>query len=224
MPTDPSSLAERVATSIQELSIVAKDLNSASDELGKAISAIDAVLQSLGLGIETWTRIVHSDSGDGQYYSYRDLGYAKVGNKWGVTLRSVRGDVQDPDGESSDYWLFNEAPRWMRLEGVDKLPALIDSLVKSAAEATTKIQSKAVEANQIARAIAQAAGRKPADAVVASPIASLKPHVFIAPPDSSGVPGIAPPTLDKPAPIFSSPSYSYPNPGKSKGAKPKGGK
>lgn len=161
MTSSNDSLNERVASSVQKLALVATDLNSASDELGQAISNIDIVLQALNIGLPTWTSI---EAGDGlpdeEYYWHRDLGYAKIGSKWGIALRVVSGNYNFPDDESSDSWLFNDAPRWLRMEGIARIPELLEELIKTTEVATKKIKTKTSEANQLAIVIAQAAGKK----------------------------------------------------------------
>jgi hypothetical protein len=152
-------LSERVAKSIQKLSVVASDLNNASDELGRAISAIDVVLQSLNIGVPTWTTIIGGD--DERDYWRRELGYAKLGNRWGVALQTVHGDHAFPEDERSECWFFNDAPRWLRIEGVAKIPDLLDALITRTEEATKKIRTKTAEAKELAVVIAEAAGKKP---------------------------------------------------------------
>lgn len=157
-PTN-TPLTERVANSIKELSSAAQDLNTVSGELGKAISAIDAVLQTLNIGVPTWTTIAEGYEGEQHYWS-RDIGYDKVGNKWGIALREAEGDPNWPPDESCDTWLFNDAPRRLRIEGIEKIPDLIDALIKKAQDTTEKIKAKTAKANQLATAIAQAAGQE----------------------------------------------------------------
>src|ERR1700730_359701 len=126
------SLTERVTGSIKQLSLVATDLNKASDELGKAISAIDAVLQSMNIGVPTWVKIHGGeDPYNGLDYWSRDVGYAKIDKRWGIALRTREGNYNNPDGEQCESWLFNDAPRWLRVEGVEKIPDLLDDLVKN---------------------------------------------------------------------------------------------
>jgi hypothetical protein len=161
MTSSNDSLNERVAKSIQQLSLVATELNSASDQLAKAVFAIDTVLQSLNIGVPTWVTIRAGghEVGDAGYWS-RELGYAKVGNRWGISLCLASGDETDPEAESRDEWAFNDAPRWLRIEGVAKIPELLEALIKSARETTEKIKVKTAEASHLASAIAQAAGKK----------------------------------------------------------------
>src|SRR5882757_1812590 len=118
---------ERVSASIKKLSVFATDLNNASDELGKSISSIETVLQSLNIGIATWI-VMYSehDHRESSNYHQRHIGYSKVGNRWGISLRSIHGNSDQPGEESEECWLFNDAPRWLRLEGIGKIPDLLD--------------------------------------------------------------------------------------------------
>jgi hypothetical protein len=171
MDLTDSSLSARIANSFEKLSSAAKNLNNVSDELGKAVASIDAVLQSLGLGVSTWTPISEgSELPEDTHYWHRDVGYTKVGHRWGIALRDVSGDYQWPERENCDLWLFNEAPRWLRIEGVAKIPALLDALIKKVEETTEAVRTKTIEANQLAAAIAEAAKEKQA---TTSPI----PHI-----------------------------------------------
>ncbi len=158
------TLVQRVTDSFTRLSLAAKDLNKASDELGKAIGAIDSVLQMLNLGVPTWVKIHGGeDPYNGDEYWYRDLGYAKVGNRWGIALCTRKGYNSDPDMEESESWLFNDAPRWLRVEGIHKIPDLLEQLIKNTAETTQKIKGKIDEANTLAGALKQAAAIPPAE-------------------------------------------------------------
>jgi len=159
MTSNSDPLFERVTNSIQQLSVVASDLNKASDELGRAIVTIDRALQGLNLGVPTWV-VIHGgeDPFDGTDYWRREVGYARVGKKWGVALRTRDGNFNSPDEESCEEWLFNDAPRWLRIEGVEKIPDLFEALIASTEETTKKIKSKTTEAKSLATAVARAAG------------------------------------------------------------------
>jgi hypothetical protein len=155
------SLAERVQTSFTRLSSAATELNKASGELGQAIYGIDAILQRLNLGVPTWAKIHEGqDPENGDYWS-REVGYAKIGNKWGIALRTVEGNLDYPEGDHGDSWLFNDAPRWLRVEGIEKIPDLLDDLIRNTERTTQTIKSKIDQANRLAAAIAQAAAIAP---------------------------------------------------------------
>src|SRR5271166_4568592 len=109
-PSSGDSLTERVQSSYRELSAVAAALNTVSDELGKSITQLDSALKKLNLGVTVWVQLRGFDGDpnwDTSFWS-EDLGYAKIGGKWGISLRTVSGDIQDPDRAAVDEWLFNE--------------------------------------------------------------------------------------------------------------------
>jgi hypothetical protein len=106
-------------------------------------------LRRLNLGITTWIRLDSREDGLGNY-SKRDLGYAKVGGKWGIALRTMSGNHHSPDDAVLEEWLFNDAPRALRIESVEKLPDLFDGLVKEADAATRQIRSRTQQAEQLA--------------------------------------------------------------------------
>lgn len=152
--TPQVSPLERVQTSIKHLSKTAATLNTASDELGKAIDALNAALQRLNLGVSAWVTITKGDDfGDGNWWS-RDIGYAKIRNQWGIALRECSGNYNFPPGDTTEEWLFNEGPRWLRSEAVAKIPDLIEALIKQAEHTTNKINKSIKTAHDFANMIA----------------------------------------------------------------------
>jgi hypothetical protein len=138
--------------SYQRLGVAATTLNAASDELGESISALDAALKKLALGIPAWLKIAGDEDQHGNYWG-RHIGYAKVGTKWGIALSKTSGNENYPEQSSDEEWLFNDAPRSLRIEAIDRIPDLLDTLITKAEETTKKIQDKAAEAKQLAAAI-----------------------------------------------------------------------
>jgi len=138
-----------------QLSSVASDLNTVSDELGKSIAEIDSALKKLNLGISVWV-----DLNRWEYdldYSYESIGYAKVNGKWGIALRSGSGNLNWPDQEAVEQWLFSDAPRTLRLSAIEKLPEMLKSLSGEAARTTEKIRNSLAEAQAVAAAVKGAA-------------------------------------------------------------------
>lgn len=155
MPTDPISLSERVSSSFSQLYCVAADLNAVSDELGRSVAHIDDALKKLNLGITVWVKISGWSGGrfDEEAFFTEDIGYARVGNKWGISLRKVEGNHRDPDDADVESWLFNDAPRALRLSAIDKIPELLEKLSSEAAKATAMIQKKLADAQAVAAAV-----------------------------------------------------------------------
>jgi hypothetical protein len=145
----------RVQASYKELAQAAINLNVASDELGNAIAVLDASLKKLNLGVAAWVTLSSGDgSSRGQdWWWSRDFGYAKVRDKWGIALRTSSGDGNYIDEDSEELWLFNDAPRWMRIEAVGKIPDLLDALLKQAQDTAKGIEKKTAQALELASAI-----------------------------------------------------------------------
>jgi hypothetical protein len=98
---------------------------------------LDAALRRLNLGIATWLRLESREDGSGNY-TKRDLGYAKIGNKWGIALRTMSGNHNDVYDSNVEEWLFNDAPRALRIESVENLQDLFEKLLKEADAALSK--------------------------------------------------------------------------------------
>jgi hypothetical protein len=162
MADDEIPLLERVANYYSQLTTVAADLNAVSDELGKSIAEIDVALKKLNLGITTWVAISRTDEAyfdDSPLWRW-DIGYAKVDGKWGISLRKISGDYSNPDQSDNEEWLFNDAPRALRLEAIGKIPELLEKLSKDAVDTASEIRAKLGEAQTVAEAV-KGAGNRP---------------------------------------------------------------
>jgi hypothetical protein len=148
-------LSERVSASYRQLSLAASHLNLVSDELGKSIAVLDGALKKLNLGITCWLRIDRWEDTLGSYSS-RYLGYAKVNNRWGIALRIVTGNDAKPDEATIEEGLFNDAPRALRIESIDKLPDLFEQLIKEADATIGKVQARTLSARRLAAALGEA--------------------------------------------------------------------
>jgi hypothetical protein len=154
MAAKPSlSASARIAQSFKDLAISAAQLNAASDELARAIAPIDAALKKLNIGVTVWHQYVGSEEQNGDYWGRR-IGYAKIGGKWGVSLSIVSGNVQyTPDDDDPEEWLYNDAPRWMRIEAVDHIPSLLEKLVKQVNKTTADLARKSEQARELAETL-----------------------------------------------------------------------
>ena len=173
MTAKTDSLNHRISNSYKQLTQAATELNAVSDELGKFVTALDAALRRLNLGIATWLRLESREDGSGNY-TKRDLGYAKIGNKWGIALRTMSGNHNDVEDSNVEEWLFNDAPRALRIESVEKLPDLFENLVKEADAATKQIRTKTQRAQALATALTDPTPAAPA----AEPAPVKKPEPF----------------------------------------------
>lgn len=129
----------KLHASLEELATSADNLNALSDQLNKQVAEVESSLNRTGIGLsanvntETW-----SDERGEQYDIWR-ICYEKHLNKWGLTIEHLWGHEGFPDSGSSETWAFKDAPREHRLKAVEKIPELIDALVKKSKEFASDI-------------------------------------------------------------------------------------
>jgi hypothetical protein len=161
MSAKEPSPPERTQSLFKELTATAALLNSASDELTEVVSCVDQALKPLNLGVSAWVEMTGGRDGNSGSYWSRDIGYSKVGKKWGIALRERSGnDFAEPGDEECEIWLFDDAPRWLRIESVGKIPDLLEHLIKQATSTTNRLRKKTEEAKVLVEAIQQIAGQK----------------------------------------------------------------
>ena len=127
-------------------------LNTVSDELGKSIGIVDAALKKLNLGVSVWVQIDKNKDGNDGEFNHHYLGYAKVDGRWGVALATSEGNYGRMPSDD-DHWLFNDAPRALRVEAVEHLPKLLTEMTKKASEVADGIRTQSEMARDIASAI-----------------------------------------------------------------------
>ena len=140
---------ERTVVAFESLASSAKKLNDVSGELAKPIASLERALHRLNVGVACWTRIAGRD--DGHTCWSQDVGYSIVNGGWRLAVRSVVGD--DPEYASKEVWPFNEAPLYLRVRAVDKLPDLLEALVKAADAAADRLSKKVAPAQDLASAV-----------------------------------------------------------------------
>ena len=118
---------------------------------------MDIALKKLNLGITVWVPVSKNGGGESDsWYVNQDIGYAKIGSTWGVSLRTIDGDYALPESEDIDSWLFNDAPRTLRIAAIEKIPELLEKLSNEAIETTKKLRGKLADAQAVAQAIKDA--------------------------------------------------------------------
>jgi hypothetical protein len=158
--TQSESLQQRVQSSYARLSAVASNLNAASDELSQSVMELDESLKTLNLGTLCWYKYAGEMPDFGRYWS-RYIGYAKVGSRWGISLSRTSGHTEVPEDGRNDEWLFNDAPRDLRIEAVEHIPLMIEKLIETAEATVSKVLEKAAEAKELAAALKPVITTKP---------------------------------------------------------------
>ena len=153
MSTNGDSLVARVRSSFQQLSARATDLNALSDQVGKVVARFDTEFNKLNIGIAGWVRFSEWTSENGLEFTYQEVGYAKIGTKWGLAIREMSGHEAADDYTEYHEWLFNDAPRLYRLQAIDCIPELFEKLVTEVDKATKKVDRKLKELEELATAL-----------------------------------------------------------------------
>jgi hypothetical protein len=155
--TSSDSKVEKVQKHFTLLSAVASSLNEASNELGEVVCVLDEALKKLNIGLTVWVTVANYATEEPSEYSLDEIGYCKVNGQWGIALRHIWGYEALQESSMDGPWLFNNAPREMRIRGVDKIPELIEALSKQAFEITKKVRDKAKTVRELTGVIGQIA-------------------------------------------------------------------
>ena len=146
-----SEKLDRIKSAAQKLPQAAATINSATDALGKAVAELDSVLKKYGLGVPTWVSFHTQVDHDAGHLYEEYVGYAKVNGKWGIAVATYTFNENCPPRE--DEWLFNDAPRKLRVDAVGKIPDLLEAIVKEARDMSLKIDEKTAEVSAYASGI-----------------------------------------------------------------------
>jgi hypothetical protein len=152
-PLLPESLI-KVDSHLKELAAAAKTLNVVSDELTTHVSAIEVVLNKLNLGVRAHVVAQSSSNIDGSITNYVRLAYGKSSGKWGFVIEQFTDDQNWDEFLNFESWSFKDAPRELRIVAVDKIPELLEALVKSSGEIAAKMTKKVGYTKELAAHLA----------------------------------------------------------------------
>jgi hypothetical protein len=140
---------QALQASFLKLQTSAQRLNAGSDLLSATIAKLDECFKALNLGITVWETLSKSVKPDGKD---RSVGYARVGKRWGLALRVESGTGPEREVET---WLFQDAPRYLRLEAIARLPDLLDTMAVRAEEMLDQTRRAADRVHEMENAIKQ---------------------------------------------------------------------
>jgi DNA-binding protein H-NS len=162
MPTKKPSLSEkleRIKATAQKLPQAAATINSATDELGKSIAQLDSILKKYSLGVPSWVSFSEEQDHNAGWFYLEQVGYAKVGGKWGIAIRTVEYGDHLPQSDG-DQWLFNDSPRLLRVHAVDKIPELLEAIIDEAGKMSREIKERTAEVVAYTQGIRESLERK----------------------------------------------------------------
>jgi len=149
-----SELLLKAESNLKELASAAQKLNAISDEFTGQVSAIEATLNRLGLGVRAHIVVLSSSNADGFITRYLRLAYGNTGGKWGFVIGQYTDDQNLPDYTDFESWPFKDAPRELRIDVVEKIPELLQALVKKSADIAAKMTQKIDYTKELASRLA----------------------------------------------------------------------
>lgn len=112
------------------LNRAADKLNEVSNSVSEKLSAIEARLNSLGMGLEVWIELRDVK---GWY-----MGYAKVNKTWGIYVSD------GPYYETGNAKPFKSASRDVRISMLSCYDELLDALLSKASQTIDRIDSAGI--------------------------------------------------------------------------------
>jgi hypothetical protein len=157
------SMEESMTINFSKLEKFSKKINEASDELTKAITAINEKLNSLNLGIETHVSdSLKSEIGADDEDGYKrettwHLGYGKSDDgRWGLLAWGFEERIPSgPNGYQVAEMLAEckhlllSCPRNLRVAAIEQIPQLIEQLEKEAQQFTESVNQAKELANEL---------------------------------------------------------------------------
>jgi hypothetical protein len=152
MPAENTSPSERIVAAFETLTKSAKNINDVSNELAKPIASLERALDRLNLAVACWSTFSQLED-EGDDYWKQEVGYARVKGEWCLAIRTAEGNYNLPQYAREEVWPFNEAPRYLRVKAVDKLPDLIEALVEATNATAKRLKEKVAPAQELADAV-----------------------------------------------------------------------
>jgi hypothetical protein len=132
---------DKLQKSLQELTSSADTLNSLSDQLNRQVSDVESSVNKVGIGLTAYVNTESWSDERGERYDVWRICYEKHASKWGFTIQHLWGHEAFPDSGESETWAFKDAPREHRLRAVEKIPDLIDVLLKKSRDFASDISA-----------------------------------------------------------------------------------
>ena len=152
MPKPKVPPTERITSSFKELRSLSPELHATAKGLSTSVTNFSDKLEPLDLAVSAWADIAAGEDDNSGYYWSRSVGYTKVGRKWGIALRQASGNYGDGEYDET-VWKFSEAPHWMVIESIAKLPDLFDTLIERVKDTITKLKARTKQTDDLVAAL-----------------------------------------------------------------------
>ena len=133
-----------IRESMQDLSLLARELNAETDSLNGVIQSLEDQLAASKVGVAIWLPHLLDESAPTREDESREiftegwlLGYAKIGDAWRIAVKRVlrvsiidgsRDVVREDVEDQTPPMPLTKAPRVVRVEAAQHLESLIEAL------------------------------------------------------------------------------------------------
>jgi len=143
-------MSTKPAPALQNLAVLAKNLNEVSDLVTAEITDFEKTLNDLRLGVPAWVNAgeEHIDDPQSPLTRIYVLGYARHQGKWGLLSGDYVEEHDDyPDDQSIVF--LKDAPREIRIKAIKAFPKLIAELASEAQRVTEDLKNQLETARTI---------------------------------------------------------------------------
>jgi uncharacterized phage infection (PIP) family protein YhgE len=153
--TSPSSAFLSRADYLTQLAAAARTLNEQSDLFTQQMAEVESAINKLNLGIPASVTVEEVKTNDFATH-FLDLEYGKLDGRWCLIVTDYDDEVTSSEYSNCKQWAYRDAPRELRLKVVQRLPQLLEQLLKSATAAVSEISKGAAIAKELAVNLSEA--------------------------------------------------------------------
>lgn len=142
----------RLTQGIAKLKDSTKPLHNASQILWQPVDSLESTLSNMNVRVPCWTEITSSTE-DGVHYWNEYVGWVEVNDQWCIALKTCESAEYADRDTNVKIKKFNDAPYYLRIKAIDKLPELIEALIQAVDATTARMQKKVQPARELADAL-----------------------------------------------------------------------
>jgi hypothetical protein len=154
MSDEGLSPSARMTAAFGKLRDSAKEITAVSDELSRAVQGIERALGRLNLRVACWTLLSEWKANDQDEFRREYVGYIELHKQWRIVVRTSEGFDSQPDDADDVTWKFDDAPQYLRIKAVDKLPDLVEALVATVEKTMSRMKKKIAHTQEFENAVA----------------------------------------------------------------------
>lgn len=153
MPEEVPTPSERMSAAFSRLRVSASQIKAVSNELDQHVTALERALAKLDLRVACWTRLSEWMGPDNDTFKRTYVGYSEYGRDWRIVVQTSEGRDSLPDQEDEKTWPFEQAPQYLRVKAIDRLPELVEELVTSVDKTAERMRKKVGPAAELAKSV-----------------------------------------------------------------------